>query len=269
MVASAILQEGWFNLAEDRRTILITGAASGIGRATAELFAARGWFVGGFDVDSKGLATLRSSINDGIFEPLDVSDRAAVGAAVVRFGDQTDGRLDLLFNNAGIDAKGAFSDMPWEAIARVVSVNLLGGMGLIQAAFPLLAATANSLCLTTASASAIFGAPGMAVYSATKHALKGLTEALSVEFAAAGIRAADLLPGIIDTGMLTQEDKARLPSTGMWRPLGADVVAEAAWTAFHTDHLHHYVPNELGGLAIKVAEAPDEVRDRRIAGKKL
>ena len=104
--------------------------------------------------------------------------------------------------------------MPWEAIARVVSVNLLGGMGLIQAAFPLLAATANSLCLTTASASAIFGAPGMAVYSATKHALKGLTEALSVEFAAAGIRAADLLPGIIDTGMLTQEDKARLPSTG-------------------------------------------------------
>ena len=161
----------------DRRTILITGAASGIGRATAELFAARGWFVCGFDVDSKGLATLRSSINDGIFEPLDVSDRAAV----VRFGDQTDGRLDLLFNNAGIDAKGAFSDMPWEAIARVVSVNLLGGMGLIQAAFPLLAATANSLCLTTASASAIFGAPGMAVYSATKHALKGLTEALSVQ----------------------------------------------------------------------------------------
>ena len=109
----------------------------------------------------------------------------------------------------------------------------------------------------------------MAVYSATKHALKGLTEALSVEFAAAGIRAADLLPGIIDTGMLTQEDKARLPSTGMWRPLGADVVAEAAWTAFHTDHLHHYVPHELGGLAIKVAEAPDEVRDQRIAGKIL
>jgi NAD(P)-dependent dehydrogenase (short-subunit alcohol dehydrogenase family) len=194
-------QEGWFNLLEDRRTILITGDASGIGRATAELFAARGWFVGGFDVDSKGLATLRSSINDGIFEPLDVSDRAAV----VRFGDQTDGRLDLLFNNAGINAKGAFSDMPWEAIARVVSVNFLGGMGLIQAALPLLAATANS---------------GMAVYSATKHALKGLTEALSAEFAAAGIRAADLLPGIIDTGMLTQEDKARLPSTGMWRPLG-------------------------------------------------
>ena len=144
-------QEGWFNLAEDRRTILITGDASGICRATAELFAARGWFVGGFDVDSKGLATLRSSINDGIFEPLDVSDRAAV----VRFGDQTDGRLDLLFNNAGINAKGAFSDMPWEAIARVVSVNFLGGMGLIQAAFPLLAATAKSLCLTTASASAI------------------------------------------------------------------------------------------------------------------
>ena len=248
------------------KTIFVTGAASGIGRATAELFAARGWFVGAFDIDGEALDTLRPSIGHGRAARLDVSDRAAVAAAVQGFGEATGGRMDLLFNNAGIDAKGQFAGMDWDRIVQVVSVNLLGGMGLIQAAFPLLAETPSSLCLSTASASAIFGAPGMAVYSATKHAVKGLTEALSVEFAAAGVRAADLLPGIIDTGMLSAEHKAMLPETGMWRALPASAVAEAAWAAYHGDALHHYVPADLHDLAMLVADAPETIRDRRIAG---
>jgi hypothetical protein len=119
-----------------------------------------------------------------------------------------------LFNNAGIDAKGPFADMPWEQIVAVIEVNLVAGMSLIHAALPLLRATPDSLCLSTSSASAIFGTAGLAVYSASKHAVKGLTEALSVEFAAYGVRVADLLPGIIDTGMLPAEAKGLFPKQG-------------------------------------------------------
>lgn len=251
---------------EDQKSIFITGAGSGIGRATASLFAERGWFVGGYDVNEDSLSALRSEIDSGIFETLDVSDTAAVRAAVARFSLVTGGNLDLLFNNAGIDAKGLFSEMAWERIERLVSVNLIGGLALIQAAYPLLASTPGSLCLSTASASAIVGVPGMAVYSATKHAIKGLTEALSVEFASVNVRAADLLPGIIDTGMLTDESKAMLPTQGMWRALPASAVAEAAWAAYAGTGLHIYVPEELKDLVREAASNPEAVRDRRIAG---
>jgi NAD(P)-dependent dehydrogenase (short-subunit alcohol dehydrogenase family) len=124
---------------ERQRAIFITGAASGIGRATAELFASRGWFVGGFDVNRNALAALSEALGSGagLFRPLDVTDRAAVLAAVERFGRATGGKLDLLFNNAGIDAKGPFESMPWEKIVAVVNVNLLAGMSLIHAAIPL------------------------------------------------------------------------------------------------------------------------------------
>ena len=115
-----------------------------------------------------------------------------------------------------------FDAMAWEQIEKVVNVNLVGGLSLIHAAYPLLKATPGSLCFSTASGSAIFGTANMAVYSATKHAIKGLTEALAVEFAADGVRAADVLPGIIDTGMLDAATKVMLPTEGMWRPLPAE-----------------------------------------------
>jgi NAD(P)-dependent dehydrogenase (short-subunit alcohol dehydrogenase family) len=251
---------------DGQKSIFITGVGSGIGRATALFFAKRGWLVAGYDVNQDGLTALQSEGINGIFERLDVSDPDAVREAVGRFGNITQGRLDLLFNNAGIDAKGPFAEMPWERIEQVVSVNLIGGLALIKAAFPLLANTPGSICLSTASASAIVGAPGRAVYSATKHALKGLTEALSVEFASAGVRAADLLPGIIDTGMLSDKSKAMLPSQGMWRPLPASTVAEAVWAAYEGSGLHVYVPEELSALVLEAASQPEAIRDRRIAG---
>ena len=251
---------------DSQKSIFITGVGSGIGKATALLFAQRGWLVAGYDVSQDSLTALQSEGIEGIFERLDVRDVGAVRDAVGRFGEVTQGKLDLLFNNAGIDAKGPFVEMAWERIEQIVSVNLIGGVALIREAFPLLANTPGSMCLSTASASAIVGVPGMAVYSATKHAIKGLTEALSVEFAPAGVRAADLLPGIIDTGMLSDESKARLPSQGMWRPLPASAVADAVWAAYEGSSLHVYVPEELKALVLEAAAQPQAVRDRRIAG---
>lgn len=251
---------------QPRRAILISGAASGIGLATARLFAGQGWLVGALDRDVTGLERLTGELGPQAWtRALDVTDRAAVIEVVAEFGALS-GRLDVLHNNAGIDAKGLFADMAWETVQRLVEVNLLGGMSLIHAALPLLCQTPGSLCLTTASASSIFGQQGMAVYSATKFAVRGLTEALSVELAASGVRAADLIPGIIDTGMLSDTEKAQLPSEGPLRVISADAVAEAAWSAWLGNDLHWFVPIELAPFDLAARQDPEAVRDRRIAG---
>ena len=257
------------NNAERQRSILITGAASGIGRATARLFARKGWFVGCLDVNAAALDELRIELGaySGLFRALDVTNRPALLAVIDEFAGATGGVLDLLFNNAGIDAKGRFETMAWEKVVAVVNVNLLAGFSLIQAALPLLKATKGSLSLSTSSASAIFGTADLAVYSATKHAVKGLTEALSVEFADHGVRAADMLPGIIDTGMLPDDKKALLPKEGMLRMLPAEAIADAVWSAYQGDKVHWYVPSELANYDIEVTSRPEAARDRRIAGR--
>ena len=113
--------------ANGRKSIFITGAASGIGRATAVLFAGRGWFVGAFDVNEQGLATLRQEIGgDGcITGRLDVTSKENFEAAVALFGAETDGHMDVLFNNAGIGESGWFEDVPYESALRVVQA--IGG----------------------------------------------------------------------------------------------------------------------------------------------
>ena len=254
-----------------RQSIFITGAASGIGKATARLFAERGWFVGCADVNEDGLAALEGELGSaaGLFQQLDVSDRAAVLTAVDAFGSATGGQMDMLFNNAGIDAKGPFADMAWDKIIAVVNVNLVGSLALIHASIPLLRNTEGSLCLSTASASAIFGTATIAVYSATKHAVKGLTEALAVELAADGVRVADLLPGIVDTNILGEATRAVVPAQGMWRLLPPADLAEAAWAAYYDNKLHYYVPEELAALDVQVTTSPETTRDERIAGKLL
>lgn len=250
-----------------RRSILITGAGSGIGRATAMLFTGKGWLVGCLDVNAAALDRLRPDLaTDGWVRALDVTDRSELLAAVSAFGAITGGELDLLFNNAGMDAKGSFESMTWDTVVAVINVNLVAGLNLIQAALPLLKSTPASLCLSTSSASAIFGTADLAVYSATKHAIKGLTEALSVEFARHGTRAADILPGIIDTGMLGEKQRAALPKEGPLRVLPADAVADVVWAAYHGDKVHWYVPSELAEYDVEVTRAPELARDRRIQG---
>ena len=249
----------------DQRSIFITGAASGIGRAAAVLFAERGWLVGAADRDEAGLAALAATSPAIVPITLDVANRDTVVAAFATFSEHTGGTLDCLLSNAGIDAKGAFGDMAWDRVRQVVEVNLLGAMSVIHAALPLLRATPGSLCLSTASGSAIFGVGGMAAYSATKHGVRGLTEALSVELSGRGVRAADLLPGIIDTGMLSAADKAALPTEGMWRVMPAEAVAEAAWEAYHGDKVHWFIPPELAELDRQSTAAPEAVRDALVA----
>jgi NAD(P)-dependent dehydrogenase (short-subunit alcohol dehydrogenase family) len=250
-----------------RKSIFITGAASGMGRETARRFAREGWFVGAFDVQGEALAALEAEIGaeNGVFQVLDVTDRGAYAAAVAAFGAATGGRLDLLFNNAGIGRGGPFADMDWGDVLAVIAVNLVAVLSGVHLALPLLKATPGSLCFSTSSSSSTFGIANIAVYSATKHAVKGFTEALSVELKSHGVRVADTLPGLIDTPLLPDTAKTGAPAEGMWRLIPATAVAEAVWGAYHTDKIHWYVPPELHEFDLQATAAPEAVRDAMAA----
>ena len=254
--------------ANGRKAIFITGAASGMGRETARLFRAKGWFVGGFDVNDAGLATLRDELgaDNCLVRRLDVTDRQDYAAALEAFGKATGGTMDILYNNAGIGRGGPFADQPFEDVLAVVNVNLIGVLIGIHSALPLLKATPGSMCFTTSSSSATFGMPGIAVYSATKHAVKGLSEALSVEFKAYGIKVADVLPGLIDTPILPPGAVMNAPKEGLFRAIPPMEVAKVVWEAYHADTLHWYVPPELVELDKAATLTPEAVRDQFAGG---
>jgi NADP-dependent 3-hydroxy acid dehydrogenase YdfG len=262
----------------EQKFIFITGAASGIGRATAELFHEKGWFVGCYDVDIDALEDLRQTLGERCLTGrLDVRDKEAFDAAMASFSEHTDGHLDVMFNNAGITAGGYFDDVPFEKIIDMVNINLIGVLNGTRAALPLLKQTENSLCFTTASSAAIHASPGMAVYGATKHAVKGFTQSMSVEMARYGVRASDVLPGIIDTPLWkssryvdgksdsTYEEipKRNADRTDATRTIAPSEVADAVWAAYHGKKVHYYVPADLENNT-KRTETPEEIRDAAI-----
>lgn len=264
----------------EQKVIFITGAASGIGRATARLFYNEGWFVGCYDVDEIELIALKAELGDHCcIGVLDVTDKPLFDQTMTAFTEMTKGRLDLMFNNAGIAAGGYFDEIPYEELMKIVNVNFIGVLNGIHAAIPYLKQTENSLCFTTSSSAATFGSPTLAVYAATKHAVKGLTEALSVELARYGVRAADVLPGVIDTaiwkdspsyekGVFVSNSENLIEGAGdrkdMMRLISAEEVAFCVWEAYCSDKLHWYVPPEILELDLAKAKSPEAVRDRMI-----
>lgn len=184
------------------RAIFITGGGSGIGRATAQLFAGRGWRVGLADVDAAGLAGTAALCGDAASTwVMDVRDRDAWVAALDAFTGIA-GRLDVLFNNAGVPMGGALEAASFDEIDRTVAINFGGVLNGARIGHAYLAGTPGSCLLNTASASAIYGSPGLATYSATKFAVRALTEALDGEWHAQGIRVRAIVPGFIDTPLL-------------------------------------------------------------------
>lgn len=218
-----------------RPAIFITGAAAGIGRATAELFASRGWFAGLYDVDEPGVRELAARLGPGAAHAgrLDVTDYAAFERALAGFFEAAGGRLDLLFNNAGVAWTGDFEAAPMERNRAVVAVNLEGVIHGCRAAFPYLRRTPGARVVSMSSASALYGAPGLATYAATKFAVKGLTEALDLEWRRHGITVRDVLPLFVDTAMVARfESQLRAKEVLGMRLSPADV-ARTVWRAAH------------------------------------
>ncbi|BBY16000.1 SDR family oxidoreductase [Mycolicibacterium litorale] len=258
------------------KSIFVTGAGSGMGRAGAQLFHSRGWRVAAVDRNEAGLSALDAELgSDRLWtRQVDVTDKAQLDGALADFCGARG--LDMMWNNAGVGESGWFEDVPYEAAMRVVDVNFKAVLTGAYAALPYLKRTPGSLMFSTSSSSATYGMPQIAVYSATKHAVKGLTEALSVEWQRHGVRVADVLPGLIDTAILretpnhsaaarsadaTDDVTASAPKRGPFRLMPAASVAEAAWAAYqHPTRLHWYVPNSIRWIDRLKAISPEFVR---------
>ena len=216
----------------ERRTVLITGAAAGIGRATAQRFLAAGWRVGAYDIDEAGLDGLRAQATAAgaelITGRLDVTDTADWQARLTELVGEP-GRLDVLVNNAGVLAAGDFAELGVDTQAAMVEVNVTGVLRGCHAAHPYLAATPGARVINLCSASAIYGQPELAVYGATKSAVRGLTEALDLEWSGQDITVRALWPLFVDTGMISGVDTGSTRSLGVH--LGPGDVADAVFTA--------------------------------------
>jgi NAD(P)-dependent dehydrogenase (short-subunit alcohol dehydrogenase family) len=200
-----------------RRCAFITGAAHGIGRATAALFAKQGWFVGLADVDEAALAALAQELGgprQAWTCRLDVTSAAEWQAALAAFFAHT-GRVDLLVNNAGILISGPFTANPLARHHALVDVNVKGVLNGCHLAKPYLLRTPGARVINLSSASAEYGQASLATYSATKFAVRGLTEALSIEWEPDGIRVMDVMPLFVRTAMVEGMDAASVRRLGV------------------------------------------------------
>ena len=236
------------------RSVFITGAAAGIGRATARAFADRRYTVGAYDIDEAGLATLADEIRaiggTVLTGHLDVTDADEMSTRVTEFAQANGNRLDVMINNAGILAAGRFEDVGIAASHREIDVNCKGMVNGLYAAFPYLRSTPASVAVNLSSASAIYGQPELAIYSSTKFFVRGLTEALDIEWERYGIRVIDMWPLFVRTAMTDDMHIGTSDSLGI--NLSAQDVAEAIVAAVDTSGMRktlHQVHFPVGGPA--------------------
>lgn len=182
---------------------MITGGAGGIGAATAERLAARGFAVLVVDRDLAAAEAVAQRLGD---------QASAVAADVASEGDvagyvaaavERHGRIDAFFNNAGVEgAIAGVEDYPTETFDQVLAVNLRGAFLGLKHVVPVMRAQGEGAILNTASQAGVRGVPGLSAYVASKHAVVGLSQGVALEVAAAGIRVNCLCPGPTNTRMM-------------------------------------------------------------------
>lgn len=182
----------------DQRRFLITGAASGMGRAIAELFVEQGAQVALVDLNQKGVEEAAAGLGAAAFA-CDVTDRAATQAAVAAAAESLGG-LDGLVNGAGILDIKAFGELSPESWDRMLAVNLTGPFNIVHAALPHLQAANRATIVNIASVSALMPMAGTTGYSASKAGLAMFTKCLAFDLGPR-IRANAICPGVIETPM--------------------------------------------------------------------
>ncbi|MCH7842999.1 MAG: SDR family oxidoreductase [Chloroflexi bacterium] len=226
----------------NNKITLVTGAGSGIGRATSLVLAREGATVVVADIDADGGEQTLSAIKDmggeGMFVHADVS-RAADVEAMVDAAVNAYGRLDCAYNNAGIEGYygGRLHEYPEDTFDRLMDINVKGVWLCLKYEIPQMLKQGGGAIVNTASVAGLVGSRRLSVYSASKHAVIGLTKSAALEYASDGIRVNAVCPGIIDTPMMDRlvegrdDYAAAIPTR---QPIGRkgtpDEIAEAvAW----------------------------------------
>ena len=201
----------------DGQTAFVTGAGSGIGKAIAKALVARGAWVLVTDLDgaaaARGAGELGGSARAAT---LDVRDAAAVRGLVEGLAKER-GKLDLVFNNAGIGVGGEVQELTVAHWDRIIDINIRGVVHGVQAAYPIMVRQKHGHIVNTASMAGLAPVPLLAPYAMTKHAVVGLSTSLRLEGAALGVRVSALCPAAIETPLLDCDNPADLPRVS-WRP---------------------------------------------------
>lgn len=207
-------------------SIFISGAAAGIGKAVAERFLQEGWIVGAYDITD--ISYQHPQLITGY---LDVTNAESWETALAEFTTHTNGTIDVVDNNAGVIAAGSLVDTTPVEVANQINVNCLGVTLGAQAAKKYLSQGAT--LVNMASASAVYGQPGIATYSASKFYVAGLTEALSLEWRKDKIRVIALWPLWTKTA-LANNNAISVKRLGVH--ITAEEVADTVWRAVHPDN---------------------------------
>ncbi len=237
------------------KSVFITGAAQGIGLATATYFHRQGWFVGLYDINQTGLETAHRVLPNSCYGVLDVRDEQAVETAFNHFSKHTDGRVDVVVSCAGVLSAGHFESIDTVASDRMIDINVKGLTYVARHAFPLLKTTPNSVLVNICSASSIYGVPMLAVYGATKHYVNGLTQAMSIEWQRFGIRVKAIKPPIVKTQM-----GLSLPESfdkHMAADMEADDVAKSIWDCVSGSRVSYILGAKTQLLSLLCGCLPD------------